>query len=140
MLGIGFAAPAFAVDGATMKVNSTDKGRTFYAIVNSITSGTYVLLANSGSAWNVPTSSGQISVFSGRNHCMSVDPSNNRIELETCTGSVDEEWDAHAQGGGYWFFNAASNDCLNAHWQATPTQVNVAPCNQGANQIWILTT
>ena len=136
-VGIGLAAPAFAANNQEMYVDTNNNA--YFAYVSSDSTGTYVQATddNGITKWDVPTSSGEISTYSTSPHlCMSVDTSNNRIHLETCNSNVDEEWTAHLDGDGYWFFNAASNDCLNAHWQVS--ELNVASCNQGANQIFIL--
>jgi hypothetical protein len=138
-LGIGFAAPAFAVNNQEMYVDTNNNAYFVYAPHDSV--GTYVEVTSTAgiTKWDVPTNTGEISTYSRSPHlCMQVNASNNRIQLEACNGNVAEEWDAHSQGAGYWFYNAYSNDCLNAHWQAS--QLNVAPCNQGPNQIFIISS
>jgi hypothetical protein len=124
-LGLAFAWPAAAVNDVTMCANGLGGGTQCAVDTSPVTSN------SSGSAWDVPTTHGQIN--SRGDGCMEI--SGTSVILAACDGLTSEEWTASSDGSGYYTLeNDSDSLCLNDKY--TKAQVNVTSCNGGTDEEW----
>jgi hypothetical protein len=144
LLGLGSAAvvftgPAYAATSPVAFCDTTLHSGNVYC-AGGIFPDFVTMGAGTGTLWAYHPSNDTTEFRLGDSQdCMQVIPSStppNRVRVAACDGGTDQMFIPVAQDGGHSYIWDSGNDnqCLNDHWQVN--ELNVAPCTNGADQIF----